>query len=149
MGLGSHAHPPNSPPSKGYQLVSGLASLPYEGVKKVYKSTKYIAKTGINATHAMGAVVARATQTKVAVQPEHVYIPSAREPVRSRMRIAEAEAAKAKNGGSANKSKVKKPVKKPVKKLVKKPVKKPVKKLVKKPVVKPARKKVAPKRVSK
>lgn len=145
MGLGSHAHPPDSPPSKGYQLVSGLASLPYEGVKKVYKSTKYIAKTGINATHAMGAVVARATQTKVAVQPEHVYIPSAREPVRSRMRIAEAEAAKAKNGGSANKSKVKKPLKKPVKKLVKKPVKK----LVKKPLVKPARKKVAPKRVSK
>jgi hypothetical protein len=145
MGLGSHAHPPDSPPSKGYQLVSGLASLPYKGVKKVYKSTKYIAKTGINATHAMGAVVARATQTKVAVQPEHVYIPSAREPVRSRMRIAEAEAAKAKNGGSANKSKVKKPLKKPVKKLVKKPVKK----LVKKPLVKPARKKVAPKRVSK
>jgi hypothetical protein len=43
--------------------------------------------------------------------------------------------------GGANKSKVKKLVKKPLKKLVKKPVKKPL--------VKPTRKKVAPKRVSK
>ena len=43
--------------------------------------------------------------------------------------------------GGANKSKVKKPLKKLVKK--------PLKKLVKKPLVKPARKKVAPKRVSK
>jgi hypothetical protein len=147
MGLGSHAHPPDSPPSLPWQTFRGVARIPYNIGKKVVRGTRYIANTGINTTQAIGAAVARATankssgatQTKVAVQPEHVYIPSAREPVRSRMRIA--EAAKAKNGGSANKSKVKK--------LVKKLVKKPLKKLVKKPLVKPTRKKVAPKRVSK
>ena len=149
MGLGSYIHPPASPPNKVVQVATGLFRLPYTAVKKVVRGTQYVANTGITATQAMGdayrrttaarraiaaqpATAARpvtATRPATAAQPAHEYRPSTREPVMSRTRIAAAEATKAKVGG-VNKSKVKKPVVKPVKKVVKKPLVKPAKKKV-------------------
>ena len=112
---------------KWLSLPVKIITTPIKGVRNRVRDGLQL---GLAATQATANAYRRATAarpaTKVASQQAYEYIPSAREPVMSRARIAAAEAAKAKVGG-VNKSKVKKPIKK----------------VVQKPLVQPAKKKVA------
>ena len=111
---------------KWLSLPVKIITTPIKGVRNRVREGLQL---GLAATQATANAYRRATAarpaTKVASPQAYEYIPSAREPVMSRARIAAAEAAKAKVGG-VNKSKVKNPIKK----------------VVKKPLVKPAKKKV-------
>ena len=170
--LGAHFRPQGQSRSKIMQLIRGVGSLPLSAANEVMEAAGSVKEGVLDITGELGAAYRRqakaaaakaaaakeaakeAAAAKAAAEQYFEYKPSEREKVMSRTRIREAKEREAAAmskiiGGGSNKKPVKKPLKKLVNKPVVKAVKKPLKKLVKKPVVKPAKKKVATTRARK